>query len=136
LARPQAGVVPINTTGPGEPISGTLHGGRVSVNGQREDANSFFVNGANVEETNYNGAAIVPILDSIQEFRLLTNTFDAEYGHFSGAIVNVVTKSGANDLHGTGFEFLRNQAMDARSFFDTSKGVFRQNQFGGVLGGP
>lgn len=132
----QAGVVPINSTGSGEPISGSLHGGRVSVNGQREDANSFFVNGANVEETNYNGAAIVPILDSIQEFRLLTNTFDAEYGHFSGAIVNVVTKSGTNDLHGAGFEFLRNQAMDARNFFDTSKGVFRQNQFGGVLGGP
>jgi hypothetical protein len=132
----QAGVIPINTTGAGEPISGSLYGGRVSVNGGREDANAFFVNATNVEETNYNGAAIVPILDSIQEFRLLTNTFDAEYGHFSGAIVNVVTKSGTNDFHGTAFEFLRNQAMDARNFFDANKGVFRQNQFGGVLGGP
>ena len=132
----QAGVVPINTTGSGEPISGSLYGGRLSVNGGREDANAFFVNAMNVEETNYNGASIVPILDSIQEFRLLTNTFDAEYGHFSGAIVNVVTKSGTNDVHGTAFEFLRNQIMDARNFFDTNKGVFRQNQFGGVLGGP
>ena len=132
----QAGVIPINTTGSGEPISGSLYGGRVSVNGGREDANAFFVNATNVEETNYNGAAILPILDSIQEFRLLTNTFDAEYGHFSGAIVNVVTKSGTNDFHGSAFEFLRNQAMDARNFFDGTKGVFRQNQFGAVLGGP
>lgn len=132
----QAGVVPINTTGPGEPISGSLYGGRVSVNGQREDANSFLVNGGYVEETNYNGALIVPTLDSIQEFRLLTNSFDAEYGHFSGAIVNAVTKSGTNQFHGTAFEFLRNQDLDARNFFDTTKGAFRQNQFGGVLGGP
>jgi len=132
----QAGVVPINTTGGGEPISGFLHSGRLSVNGQREDANSFVVNGTNVEETNYNGALIVPTLDAVHEFRLLTNSFDAEYGHFSGAIVNAVTKSGTNELHGTAFEFLRNQVLDGRNFFDSRKGEFRQNQFGGVLGGP
>jgi hypothetical protein len=146
----QAGVVPIPSTGSGQPVSGSLYGGRLSVNGQREDANSFMVNGSNVEESNNNGTSIVPNLDSIQEFRVLTNSFDAEYGNFSGAIVNAITKSGTNEFHGTGFEFLRNQVLDARNFFaydqinpatgqdipNSAKGVFRQNQYGGVVGGP
>jgi hypothetical protein len=146
----QAGVAPINTNGGGQAVSGNLYGGRVSVNGQREDANAFMVNGSNVEETNNNGTSIVPTLDSIQEFRLLTNSFDAEYGNFSGAVVNAVTKSGTNEYHGTAFEFLRNEKLDARNFFDqnqidpatgqeipnSAKGVFRRNQFGGVFGGP
>ena len=146
----QAGVVPINTTGGGQAVSGNLYGGRLSVNGMREDANSFMVNGSNVEETNNNGSSIVPTLDSIQEFRLLTNSFDAEYGNFSGAVVNAVTKSGTNEFHGTAFEFLRNEKLDARNFFDqnqidpstgqeipnSAKGVFRRNQYGGVFGGP
>jgi hypothetical protein len=132
----QLGVVPINTTGVGEPISGLFYGGRLSVNGLREDANAFLVNGANVEETNFNGTLILPTLDSIQEFRLITNSFDAEYGQFAGAVVNAITKSGTNAFHGTAFEFLRNTDLDARNFFDVTKGLFRQNQFGGVLGGP
>src|SRR5206468_3497514 len=85
------------------------------------------------EEGRNNGASIVPTLDSIQEFRLVTNSFDAEYGRFSGAIVNAVTKSGTNDFHGTAFEFLRNEKLDARNFFDLEKGVFKRNQFGGGL---
>jgi hypothetical protein len=146
----QAGVVPITTTQAGQAVSGNLYGGRLSVNGQREDANSFMVNGSNVEETNNNGSSIVPTLDSIQEFRLLTNSFDAEYGNFSGGIVNAITKSGTNDFHGAAFEFLRNEKLDARNFFDqnqidpatgqeipnSAKGVFRRNQYGGVFGGP
>jgi hypothetical protein len=102
----QAGVVPIsNTLGnqPQIPVSGNLAGGQLSVNGQRENANAFMVNGGDVEEVGYNGASIVPTLDSIQEFRLLTNSFDAEFGHFSGAVVNVITKAGTNSLHGTLF---------------------------------
>ncbi len=79
---------------------------------------------------------MVPTLDSIQEFRLITSSFDAEYGRFSGAIVNALTKSGNNEYHGSGFEFLRNEELDARNFFDPEKGVFRRNQFGGVIGGP
>jgi hypothetical protein len=144
----QAGVMPIS--GGSQPVSGNLTGGTLSVNGQREDANSFMVNGGNVEEVLNNGASIIPTLDSIQEFRLLTNSFDAEYGNFSGAIINVVTKSGTNQFHGTGFDFVRNQKLDARGFLDqnqidpatgqqipnSAKGVFQQNQFGGVLGGP
>ena len=149
----QAGVVPIsNTLGnqPVIPVSGNLAGGQVSVNGQRENANAFMVNGGDVEEVGYNGASIVPTLDSIQEFRLLTNSFDAEFGHFSGAVVNVITKSGTNSLHGTLFEFLRNDKLDARNFFDRNltnpatgaeipnwvRGVFQRSQIGLGFGGP
>ena len=68
-----------------------------------------------MEESVFNGASIVPTLDSIEEFRLLTNTFNAEYGRFSGGIVNVVTKSGTNEIHGSAYEFLRNEKLDARA---------------------
>ena len=78
--------------------SGDLNPGTISINGQREFANSFIVNGSDVEEDVNMGAAIVPNLDSIAEFRILTNNFDAEYGEFSGGQINVVTKSGTNAL--------------------------------------
>jgi hypothetical protein len=147
----QAGVVPITSgAAPTNVAPGNLFGGVLSVNGSREAANAFLVNGGDVEEGWGNGASIVPSLDSIQEFRLLTSSFDAEYGRFSGAIVNVVTKSGTNEFHGTLYEFLRNEKLDARNFFDqnqvnpatgqeipnSAKGEFRRNQFGGVMGGP
>ncbi len=116
--------------------SGDLNPGTISINGQREFANSFLVNGSDVEEDVNMGAAIVPNLDSIAEFRILTNNFDAEYGEFSGGQVNVVTKSGSNTFHGDGFEFLRNTDLDARNFFSPTRGAFNQNQFGGTFGGP
>src|SRR5262249_47734004 len=118
-------------------VSGNGNSGNVSVNGQREAANSFLVNGGDVEESLNNGASIVPTLDSIQEFRLLTNSFSAEYGRFSGAIVNAVTKSGTNQIHGSLFEFLRNEALDSKNYFDVGdKGAFKRNTFGGTLGAP
>src|SRR4029077_19802505 len=89
-----------------------------------------------VKEMMNGGTSIVPDLDSISEFRVLTNNFDAEYGNYSGGIVNVVTKSGTNQLHGSGFEFLRNTALDAKNFFSPERNIFRQNQFGGTVGGP
>src|SRR5271154_5073459 len=116
--------------------SGDLNPGTISINGQREFANAFIVNGSDVEEDVNNGAAIVPNLDSIAEFRILTSNFDAEYGEFSGGQINVVTKSGTNAFHGDAFEFLRNTDLDARSFFSPTRGKFDQNQFGGTLGGP
>jgi hypothetical protein len=116
--------------------SGDLNPGNISINGQREFANSFLVNGSDVEEDVNMGAAIVPNLDSIDEFRILTNSFDAEYGEFSGGQINVVTKSGTNALHGDLFEFLRNTDLDARNYFSPTRGAFKQNQFGGTLGGP
>ena len=114
--------------------SGDLNPGTISINGQREFANSFLVNGSDVEEDVNMGAAIVPNLDSIAEFRILTNNFDAEYGEFSGGQINVVTKSGTNALHGGTFlSFSATLALDARCAPRTSlasRGVFDQNQFG------
>jgi Carboxypeptidase regulatory-like domain len=116
--------------------SGDLNPGTISINGQREFANSFIVNGSDVQEDVNMGTAIVPNLDSIAEFRILTNNFDAEYGEFSGGQINVVTKSGSNAFHGDVFEFARNTDLDARNYFSPTRGAFDQNQFGGTFGGP
>ena len=116
--------------------SGGLNPGNQSISGQREDANGFLVDGGDVKEEMNGGTSIVPNLDSIAEFRILTNNFDAEYGNYSGGIVNVVTKSGTNDFHGTAFEFLRNTVLDAKNFFSPERAFYRQNQFGGTVGGP
>ena len=141
----QTGVSPYNAVDTGmagvndRSVDGGLNSGNQSVNGQREASNGFMVNGSNVEEGKTNGAAIIPNLDSIAEFRIITNNFDSEYGNYSGGQINVVTKSGSNGFHGSGFEFLRNTALDAKNFFSlpTDKTpVFRQNQFGGTFGGP
>jgi hypothetical protein len=116
--------------------SGDLNPGTISVNGQREFANVFTVNGSNAEEDVNEGTAIVPNLDAIAEFRIVTNNFDAEFGEYSGGQIHVVTKSGTNDFHGGVFEFLRNTDFDARNYFSPTCGAFRQNQFGGTFGGP
>ncbi|HWB98335.1 MAG TPA: carboxypeptidase-like regulatory domain-containing protein, partial [Bryobacteraceae bacterium] len=134
----QAGVAPTTSSSiqQDRPVSGDMSAGNISVNGQRETANAFLVNGGDVSEGRNLGTAIVPNLDSVAEFRLITNSFDAEYGKFSGAIMNAITKSGTNGFHGSAFEFLRNDKLDARGFFDPEKGVFRRNQFGYAVGGP
>jgi len=116
--------------------SGTLNPGTVSVNGQREFANFFSVNGADAEEDVNAGTAIIPNLDAIAEFRIITSNFDAEYGEFSGGQISVITKSGSNQFHGSAFDFLRNTSLDARNYFSPTRGAFRQNQFGGTFGGP
>jgi hypothetical protein len=116
--------------------SGTLNPGTLSVNGQREFANYFSVNGSDTEEDVNAGTAVIPNLDAIAEFRIITSNFDAEYGEFSGGQISVITKSGSNALHGNAFDFLRNTDLDARNYFSPTRGAFRQNQFGGTLGGP
>jgi Carboxypeptidase regulatory-like domain len=116
--------------------SGDLNPGTISINGQREFANAFIVNGSDSEEDVNMGTAIIPNLDAIAEFRILTSNFDAEYGEFSGGQINVVTKSGSNAFHGDVFNFLRNTDLDARNYFSPTRGTFIQNQFGGTLGGP
>jgi len=116
--------------------SGDLNPGTISINGQREFANAFTVNGSDSEEDVNMGTAIIPNLDSIAEFRILTSNFDAEYGEFSGGQINVITKAGTNAFHGDAFEFLRNTDLDARNYFSPERGAFIQNQFGGTLGGP
>src|SRR5437762_9574484 len=136
----QAGVVPV-TSGSiqqDRSVSGgySPNAGNLSVNGQRETANAFLVNGGDVSEGRNLGAGLIPNLDSVEEFRLITNSFDAEYGKFSGAVMNTITKSGTNGLHGSAFEFLRNDKFDARGFFDPTKAELRRNQFGYAVGGP
>lgn len=150
----QAGVAPTSTGtmgsyGPNS-VEGEFFNGTLSVSGSREDTNSFIVNGGDVNDSMENGAAVDPVLDAIEEFRVLTSSFDAEYGRFSGGIVNVVTKSGTNAFHGDLFEFLRNEKLDSRNFFNynqtnpetgqelpgTAIGEYDRNQFGGTLGGP
>jgi hypothetical protein len=134
----QAGVAPdtAGTIGGDRLVSGTLNAGNVAVNGQRETMNAFLVNGGDVSEGRNLGAGLIPNLDSIEEFRLITNSFDAEYGKFSGAVMNAITKSGTNAIHGDAFEFIRNDKLDARNFFVADKSELRRNQFGYAIGGP
>ena len=142
----QPGVSPVTTLTPTSVImagvtgtinpSGDLNPGDVSIDGQRESANGFMVNAIDVQEHMNGGTSVIPNLDSIQEFRVLTNNFDPEYGNYNGGMINVVTKSGSNAFHGDAFEFLRNTDLDARNYFDSTRGAFRQNQFGGAIGGP
>jgi outer membrane receptor for ferrienterochelin and colicin len=132
----QPGVNPISAGDyPGIAPSGSLSAGNLSVSGQREAANRFVVNGGNVEEGESNSAAIIPNLDSIEEFRIITNDADAEYGNYSGGLVNAITKSGTNQFHGDVFEFLRNSDMDSRNFYSPARGTLHQNEFGGTIGG-
>src|SRR6266702_1481132 len=141
----QAGVVPV-TSGSiqqDRPVSGYIGNepglstpGNLSVNGQRETANAFLVNGGDVSEGRNMGTGLVPNLDSVEEFRLITNSFDAEYGKFSGAVMNTITKSGTNGFHGDAFEFLRNDKFDAKNYFFPGKSELRRNQFGFAAGGP
>jgi hypothetical protein len=143
LLKLQPGVSPYShsqdssTSGVGATqVSGDLDNGQQSVNGGRSGSNAFMVNGANAEEGVHNGAAMIPNLDSIAQFRIITNNFDAEYGNYSGGQINVVTKSGTNQYHGTAFDFLRNTDLDARNYYSPTRGVYIQNQFGGTAGGP
>jgi len=117
-------------------LYGSDRAGVVSVNGGRGRDNNFTVNGGDGNDQFANLPAIQPSPDSIEEFRVLTNTFDAEYGRNSGAVINVVTKSGTNSLHGNLYEFFRDKGLNAKGFFDSTKLDYLQNQFGATLGGP
>jgi hypothetical protein len=144
LMAVQPGIVPISTAQPGAvimtgvastPPSGNANPGNLSISGQREASNGFRVNGSDVEEDVNMGTSIVPNLDSIDSFRVLTSNFDAEYGNSSGGQILVTTKSGTAAWHGSVFEFLRNTALDARNYFSQDRAAYRQNQFGGTIGG-
>ncbi len=115
---------------------GSNTAGAVSVNGGRGRSNNFSVNGGDGNDLFVNGPAIQPSPDSIEEFRVISNTFDAEYGRNSGAVINVVTKTGTNQLHGSFYEFFRNDVLDSKGFLDPATPDNKQNQFGGTFGGP
>ncbi len=144
LMAVQPGIVPVNTAQPGAvvmsgvastPPSGDANPGDLSISGQREYSNGFQVNGADAEEDVNMGTSIMPDLDAIESFRVLTSNFDAEYGNSSGGEILVTTKSGTAHVHGSAFEFLRNTGLDARNYFSTVRAAYRQNQFGATLGG-
>lgn len=113
--------------------------GSVNVNGAREVFNNFMLDGIDNNDSGPAQLVIVPSVDSIQEFKVQTSNYSAEYGRSAGGLINVSTKSGSNSFHGSVYEFLRNSAMDARNFFDNPaqpKLAFKRNQFGATLGGP
>ncbi|MGA8763068.1 MAG: carboxypeptidase regulatory-like domain-containing protein [Candidatus Sulfotelmatobacter sp.] len=120
----------------GKLFAGSDNAGSVSVNGGRTRANNFSVNGGDANDQFINTPTIEPTPDAVEEFRVITNTFDAEYGRNSGSVVNVITKSGGNAFHGDLYEYFRNTILDARGYPDTTKPQLNQNQFGGTFGGP
>src|SRR5438552_2138202 len=126
------------TYGMGTFTSGT--GGQPLVNGNRAQANNYRLDGMDSNENQDNGTGFSPNVDAIQEFKLITTNAPAEYGNSMGAIVNTSLKSGTNQYHGSAFEFLKNDHMDANNWFSNAtsqpRGQFSQNIFGGTFGGP
>ncbi len=120
----------------GSTFYGSGDAGAVSVNGGRGRANNFSVNGGDANDQFANLPTIQPTPDAIDEFRVISNTFDAEYGRNSGAVVNVITKSGTNQWHGDVYEYFRNTVLNGQGYFNTVKPQENQNQFGGTFGGP
>src|ERR1700680_3462399 len=108
----------------------------LSVGGSRAQSTDWLFDGVDNNELTAGGIAILPSIDAIQEFKVLTYNYSAEYGTRAGPTVLVTTKSGSNNFHGSLFEFFRNTDLDARSYFASSREKFNLNQFGGSLGGP
>jgi hypothetical protein len=138
LANLTPGVQLTQTGGQG---TSTGYGAKLSVNGSRHTANLFTLDGTSLnDQFSQAGSASGNVLgvEAVREFRVLTNSFSAEFGKHTGAVINAATKSGTNALHGSVFEFHRNDALDASNFFDDPDNIpdFTRNQFGFSLGGP
>ncbi|OFW36536.1 MAG: hypothetical protein A3J28_18735, partial [Acidobacteria bacterium RIFCSPLOWO2_12_FULL_60_22] len=140
LAVLQPGVTPYKLYGDNLSVG---HGQGLSIAGARVDQNSFLMDGQDI--TDYAGRTPGSVtgsnlgVDAIREFSVLSGSYSAEYGLVSGGVMNVVTNSGTNQLHGSGFEFLRNNKLDAKNFFDPARDPippFKRNQFGGTVSGP
>ena len=111
----------------------------INTGGNREETVNYLVNGITLNNLTFSSISFQPSINTIQEFKVDNSTFSAEYGQSAGAIVNLATRSGANDFHGEVFEFFRNDALDARNFFEFNSNrpaPFKRNQFGGNVGGP
>jgi hypothetical protein len=137
------GVRPTNNGADGFADSSNQSFSRIQINGGSTLGNQFFLDGAMDTVPAINEVSVVPMADSIRQFKVETNSLEAEYGQTSGGVVNLATKSGTNAIHGTAYEFLRNDALNARNFFSVpdpitgkSRPVLRYNQFGGTVGGP
>ena len=131
------------SSGTTNPIAGSRAGG-FSSGGQRLSANNYLLDGVDnnsleLADAGRSAELVKPSVDAIQEFKVQTNVYSAEYGHGTGAVVNVTIKSGTNAIHGAAFEFLRNEKVDARNFFSSPTAPapeFRRNQYGFAVGGP
>jgi len=137
LAMLSGGVVrpPGGTRGDAMQQAGNL----VNVLGQRSGHNLYLLDGVTVTDEHFNNMVIAPSIDAIEEFNVQKTSYAPEFGSKSGAVINVVSRAGSTNLHGSLFEFVRNDAFDAKNFFDSATAPippFRQNQFGGSLGGP
>lgn len=115
--------------------------GSLAINtaGNREETTNYLINGITLNNLTFSSISFQPSINTIQEFKADNSTFTAEYGQSSGAVVNIATRSGANNFHGELFEFFRNDALDARNFFELTShkpAPFKRNQFGGNIGGP
>ena len=115
--------------------------GSFAANGLRPSQNNYLLDGMDnntnlVDFLNGSAYSVKPPVDAIQEFKIETNNYSAELGRSAGAVLNATLKSGTNEFHGAAWEFLRNDILDAANYFETSKGEFRQNQFGATFGGP
>lgn len=108
----------------------------VSINGSRTNANNYTLDGGDNHDPYFNSPAPFPNPDALQEFSIQTNAYSADQGRNAGIVMNAVTKSGTNEFHGTLFEFLRNEKLNARNFFALTVPPFKRNQYGGTLGGP
>src|ERR1035437_3621224 len=110
-------------------------GAEIVANGSRGSFNTFMIDGLDDRDQSVGTAKVFPNLESIEEFKVQIGNYDAEFAS-GGAVVNVITKSGSNEIHGSAFEFLRNKDLNSRQFFDASEPPFQQNQFGFSVGGP
>src|SRR5438132_3057996 len=142
LALMAPGVIPIIEHLSRNDVSGG-HGLKMSIGGAQSTQNSFLMDGQDVSDYSGQTPGSVAMtnlgIDSIREFTITTNNYSTEYGLVTGGVMNVVTNSGTNAFHGSGFEFLRNSALDAKNYFDPASQkipAFKRNQFGGVVGGP
>ncbi len=106
-----------------------------SVNGARIQSNNFLLDGVTNNDPQFNGFVLTPPPDALEQFKIITSTFSAEYGQNAGSVVNAISKSGSNEYHGRLWNFLRNDALDARDFFSAGKPPLRQNQYGATFGG-
>jgi hypothetical protein len=138
LAVLQPGVTtPIEISSPETPNN--LPGGILlspNVNGMRNNANNYLLDGSDNNEPVLGVAAVVPSVDSVEEFKIITGLYSAEYGRSGGSVVNIITKSGTNHFHGSASDFLRNDAFNARNFFAQTVSPFKRNQFEVTFGGP
>jgi hypothetical protein len=129
-------IVPGITSYTAQALTGDQFGTRFSVNGNRTVENTVYLDGAFDTSVYTGGGNLLPNPDALQEFRLLTANFDAEYGRLPGGVVNAITRSGTNNFHGGVHDYFRNSVLNAKSYFNTSVTPLKQNQFGANFGGP